>query len=111
VRAVFLAHDLMMVSRAHAAAEAAGARLDRVTSPTDLPPPSEVDLLIVDWSERLDGWGDALNSWREGADVRVVVFGRHTDLDAHAEARAAGLGPMWARSRLVGELSNLMESG
>ena len=40
--------------------------------------------------------------------ARVILFGRHTDLEAHADARAAGLGPMWARSKLVAELPQLM---
>ena len=40
---------------------------------------------------------------------RLILFGPHTDLEAHADARAAGLGPMWARSKLVAELQALME--
>jgi hypothetical protein len=42
---------------------------------------------------------------------RVILFGRHTDLEAHAAAREAGLGPMWARSKLVTELSDLIARG
>ena len=40
--------------------------------------------------------------------VRVVVFGPHTDLEAHAAARAAGIGPMMARSKLVTSLAELL---
>jgi hypothetical protein len=95
--------DLMLFSRIDAAATAAGASLVRVDSPADLPP--DLDLILVDWSARDADWTDALTS----ASGRVIVFGRHTDLEAHAAARAAGLGPMWARSKLVSSLSELTE--
>lgn len=94
--------DLMLFSRIDAAATAADASLVRVDSPADLPP--DLDLILVDWSARDPDWTDALTS----ASGRVIVFGRHTDLEAHAAARAAGLGPMWARSRLVSALSELI---
>lgn len=103
-----LASDLMMASRVHAAADAAGLRLLRAGSPDELPSPSDVQLLIVDWSDRTDGWAEAISAWRGSAATRIVLYGRHTDLAAHAAARAAGLGPMWARSRLVRELPRLM---
>ena len=44
------------------------------------------------------------------APARVVLFGPHTDLAAHGAAREAGLGPMWARSKLVAELPDLLGS-
>jgi hypothetical protein len=37
-----------------------------------------------------------------------VLFGPHTDLDAHAAARDAGLGPMRARSAFFGALPELL---
>ena len=94
--------DLMLFSRIDAAALAAGATLIRVSAPRDLP--SDLDLVLVDWSARDASWADALRASR----ARVILFGRHTDLEAHAAARAAGLGPMWARSKLVTELSRLV---
>ena len=94
--------DLMLFSRIDAAAAAAGAPIVRVSSPVDLP--SDVDLVLVDWSARGAAWHDALRA-HPG---RVILFGRHTDLEAHAAARAAGLGPMWARSKLVAELPSLL---
>lgn len=97
--------DLMLFSRIESAATAAGADLVRIDSPAALP--SDADLVLVDWSERLPDWTDALRR-RSG---RVVLFGRHTDLEAHAAARAAGLGPVWARSKLVAELQTLMVDG
>lgn len=94
--------DLMLFSRIDAAATAAGAFLVRASSPADLP--SDLDLVLVDWSARERSWADALRASR----ARVILFGRHTDLEAHADARAAGLGPMWARSKLVSELPSLV---
>lgn len=97
--------DLMLFSRIDAAAAAAGASLLRVDTPADLPPDEPFDLVLVDWSSRQSGWADTL---RERTTSRVILFGRHTDLEAHAAARAAGLGPMWARSKLIGALADLM---
>lgn len=97
--------DLMLFSRIDAAAVAAGASLVRVSSPADLPP--DLDLVLVDWSAREPSWADALRS----SNARVILFGRHTDLEAHAAARAAGMGPMWARSRLIGHLTTLLTGG
>jgi len=94
--------DLMLFSRIDAVASAAGASLVRASSPSDLP--TDLDLVLVDWSARDPSWADALR----GRPGRVILFGRHTDLEAHAAARAAGLGPMWARSKLVAELGELL---
>jgi hypothetical protein len=110
VKVVAIATDLMMVSRITAAADAASVAVTRVGSPRELAPVTEMDLVIVDWSEREPWWADALVAWRDGADVRIVLFGQHTDIEAHRQARAAGLGPMWARSRLVRELPRLVAS-
>jgi len=104
--------DLMLYSRIDAAAAAAGALLVRVDAPADLPGDEPFDLVLVDWSARGSDWADALTRWRDRSDARVILFGRHTDLEAHASARAAGLGPMWARSKLVAELStSVMSNG
>ena len=93
----------MMYSRIDAAAAAAGAEVIRASSPSNLPP--ALDLVLVDWSARQPDWTGALQARTDG---RVILFGRHTDLEAHADARAAGLGPMWARSKLVSELGALL---
>ena len=94
--------DLMLFSRIDAAASAAGASIVRASAPADLPP--DLDLVLVDWSARDLSWADALRA----SPARVILFGRHTDLEAHAAARAADLGPMWARSKLVAELPSLV---
>ncbi len=95
--------DLMLYSRIDSAAIAAGATLIRVDTPSALP--DDLDLVLVDWSARQADWADAL---RARTTSRVILFGQHTDLAAHADARAAGLGPMWARSKLLSELSRLL---
>jgi hypothetical protein len=97
--------DLMLYSRIESAATAAGTSLVRADAPSALPP--DLDLILVDWSARRPGWADALAA-HSG---RVILFGQHTDLDAHADARAAGLGPMWARSKLVVSLNDLFDAG
>lgn len=98
--------DLMLFSRIESAATAAGASLIRVDSPADVP--DGLDLVLVDWTARRPNWADALAAWRDRSDVRLVLFGQHTDLEAHAAARAAGLGPMWARSKLIADLPSLL---
>jgi len=97
--------DLMLFSRIDAAASSAGASLVRASSPADLP--GDFDLVLVDWSERGSGWTQRLTRLRE-AGARVVLFGRHTDIASHRAAKDAGLGPMWARSKLVAALDHLL---
>lgn len=97
--------DLLLYSRIESAASAAGASLVRVDDPSGVPPDAE--LVLVDWSARDPSWTDALRSLRD-AGARVILFGPHTDLEAHAAAREAQLAPMMARSRLVSGLSELL---
>lgn len=103
MRVAAVISDLMLFSRIESAASAAGASLVRVESPADLP--SDLDLILVDWSARQPDWTDAL---RARTASRVILFGPHTDLEAHADARAASLGPMWARSKLLTQMSDLL---
>ena len=100
--------DLLLFSRIDAAAASAGAMLERVDAPDQLPASNDADLVLVDWSARDDGWAEALSRVQARGEARVILFGQHTDLAAHAAARSAGLGPMWARSRLVKELPTLV---
>jgi hypothetical protein len=102
VRVAAVVDDLMLYSRIESAARVTGAALLRVDDPSSLP--ADAELVLVDWSARRDSWTDALRA-HPG---RVVLFGPHTDLEAHAAARAAGLGPMWARSRLLTSLGELL---
>lgn len=107
-----LARDLMIASRVAAAAERSGEPFARFDGPADLPPPSQVRLLLVDWGERAPDWGERIIAWcaaaSEPARPRIVLFGPHVDLAAHAAARSAGLGPMLARSKLVADLPALL---
>ncbi len=97
--------DLMLFSRIDAAAATAGAPLVRASSPAQLP--EGLELILVDWSERGSDWVSPLVALREMG-ARVVLFGRHTDIESHRAAKDAGLGPMWARSKLVADLGLLM---
>jgi hypothetical protein len=106
--------DLLLYSRIESAASATGASLVRVDSPDALPPPQELDLVLVDWGGRSSSWADSLTRWgtlaAQSAQPRLVLFGPHTDLEAHADARRHGLGPMLARSKLVDSLGALLSS-
>ncbi|MBW3612619.1 MAG: hypothetical protein KY392_02020 [Chloroflexi bacterium] len=97
--------DLMLYSRIESAAASAHADLVRVDEPRSVPP--DVELVFVDWSARETSWSEPLRALRD-AGVRVVLFGPHVDLDAHAAARDAGLGPMMARSKLITQLPQLL---
>jgi hypothetical protein len=104
VRVAAVVGDLMLFSRIESAARVAGAELARVDRPDDVP--RDAHLVLVDWTARDDGWAETLRA----LGGRVILFGPHTDLDAHAAARAAGLGPMWARSRVLSGLPDLMRA-
>jgi hypothetical protein len=103
--------DLMFWSRIWEAGSAAGADLVRVDSPANLPPPDQLDLVLVDWGDRSSDWGDVLTAWIAStpAPPRMVLFGPHTDLAAHADAKRQGLGPMIARSQLPTMLVRTIE--
>ena len=108
-----LGRDLIIASRITAAAERAGVSVMRIGGPADLPPASNVRLLLVDWGDRGPDWGERIAAWcasaPESARPRILLFGPHVDLEAHAAARAAGLGPMRARSKLVADLATLFD--
>jgi hypothetical protein len=109
VRVAAVVSDLMLFSRIEAAAAASGAALLRADAPSDVPAFPPADLVLVDWSARAADWAEALTTWRAAVPAsRVILFGPHTDLEAHAAAREARLGPMWARSKLVAELPTLL---
>ncbi len=95
--------DLLLYSRIESAARVAGVTPGAGRFPHLVPP--DADVVLVDWSARQPDWPDAL---RRLEGERVILFGPHTDLEAHAAARAAGLGPIWARSKFVAELPSLL---
>lgn len=111
-----LVRDLITASKIESSVAASHASLARVESPSQLPPASDVDVLVVDWGDRQPEWGSAIAAWRDTASIgrddrspRVILFGPHTDLAAHAAARDAGLGPMRARSAFFGSLLELLQ--
>jgi hypothetical protein len=109
--AIAVTENLLLYSRIESAAAQAGARLLRIVDPGRLPPADEVDLVLVDWTELEPGRKKALADWRARARERaprLVLYGAHTDLQAHEDAKVNGLGPMWARSRLIRELPDLL---
>jgi hypothetical protein len=112
MRVVVLSRDLIIASRILGQASAAGHDTALARELSALPPVESVDLLFVNWADRADSWGDAIRGWSAGAPgsvkPRLVLYGPHTDLDAHAAASAAGLGPMLARSKLVADLPGLI---
>ena len=112
MRLVAVVRDLWTATRIEDTVTHAGATMRRVDDPTALPPAEDVDLVVVDWADRATDWGAALISWRGRAPgasrPRIILFGPHTDLDAHAAARAADLGPMKARSALFADLPRLV---
>jgi hypothetical protein len=111
VKVVVLSRDLIIASRILALATAEGHDAELVSEPNRLPPAETVDQLFVNWADRAQEWTDALNRWRASqpaASPRIILFGPHSDLEAHAAARAAGLGPMLARSKLVADLPRLI---
>jgi hypothetical protein len=112
VTVAVVARDLMIASRIADAGARAGVDVQRFDDPSQLPPAADVTLVLVAWDERRPEWGDRLLAWcadaPQSTSPRVVLFGPHTDLAAHAEARASGLGPMWARSKLLAELPALL---
>ena len=113
MRVAAVVRDLMTFSRILEAATRSGAQLHRFDSPADLPPPDLLDLVLVDWGDRSSDWGEQLSTWAASSALspRVILFGPHTDLDAHAAATSHGLGPMVARSQLPTTLARAIEGG
>jgi hypothetical protein len=112
VTVALLGRNLMIASRIAAAAERAGVPFTRVDDPAALPPAGLLGLLLVDWDDRTADWGPQIAEWcasaPESARPRVLLFGPHVDLEAHAAARSAGLAPMMARSKLISDLPALL---
>ena len=109
-----LVRDLITASKIESSVVGGGGSLARIESPSQLPPPSEVGVLVVDWGDRQPEWGSAIAAWRDSSPAdrspRVILFGPHTDLAAHAAARDAGLGPMKARSAFFSTLPDLLRT-
>jgi hypothetical protein len=107
---VVIGRDLLFLSRIEGIVQRAGGQIRRIDDPGKLPASTSVDLVLVDWTEREASWRPRLLKWLLASTPapRILLFGSHTDLAAHADARASGLGPMWARSRLLSALPELI---
>jgi hypothetical protein len=110
--AVLISRELLFATRLRDITTRAGTELERVDTPAQLPAPAALTLVLVDWADRDDRWAAQLADWRDrapsSAQPRIVLFGPHTDMAAHAAARASGFGPMWARSKLLNDLPQLL---
>lgn len=106
-----VSRDLMIATRIADAGARAGVEVRRFDDPSQLPAAGDIRLVLVAWDERRPDWSKRLLAWcavaPESATPRIVLFGPHTDLVAHAAAREAGLGPMRARSKLIADLETL----
>ena len=113
MKVALISPDLLISSRIAGIVEQAGSTLKRIDDPSGLATPDTIDLVLVDWAYRRPAWPAAIAAWRSGrpptTDPRIILFGPHTDLEAHAAARDAGLGPMWARSRILSGLADLIQ--
>lgn len=109
MRVCALAPDLIAASRIQDAVERLGDDFGRLTKIEELPGPETVDLLVVDWGMREPGWGRRLADWRATEPrVRVLLFGPHSDKDAHRAAAVHHLGPVIARSAFFKRLNDLL---
>ena len=101
--------DLLFGSRVADLVARSGRPFVRVDEPLALPAAGTLSIVPVDWSERAPEWEDQLRAWRsaDGA-PRLILFGSHKDLDAHAAASAFGHGPMWGRSRVLTDLPKVL---
>ena len=104
--------DLLFGSRIADLVARSGRPFIRVDGPEDLPDPEALAVVLVDMSDRGRDWEDRLRAWyAASADIaapRVILFGSHKDLAAHAAARTLGHGPMWGRSRILADLPKVL---
>jgi hypothetical protein len=108
-----LVRDLMFSGRILAEARAAGANVKVIRDPAQIakldqsaqPVPG---LMIADLN--LPGAIAAAADWRRLTNGTVVGFVSHVDAEAIAQARAAGLDQVLARSRFVQVLPDLLKA-
>jgi hypothetical protein len=100
-----LCSDLFFTSKINAEARAAGSVIEIIRNPAKLTT-QPGRRLIVDLN--LAGAIAAAGNWRTATGGEVVGFVGHTDEEAIAQARAAGLDQIMARSRFVQVLPKLL---
>ena len=103
--------DLLFGSRVADLVARSGRQFLRFDDPSMLPAADRLSIVLVDWSERTPDWEEELRAWYragDGALPRIILFGSHKDLTAHAAARSLGHGPMWGRSRILSDLPKVL---
>ena len=111
---VALETDLFFAVQIEDAARAAGARPVVVGNAQALWDAIEAwpDLVLVDLTAA-PGWDEVVRRAKALPDTRAIpiaAFGSHVDTAGLQAARAAGCNPVWARSRFVAELPNLIRT-
>jgi hypothetical protein len=101
-----LVSDLFFASKISAEARAAGCAITMIRDPARLAGQSG-RALIVDLN--LPGAIPAAGDWRKATGAPVIGFVGHTDENAIAQARAAGIDQIMARSRFVQVLPELLK--
>jgi hypothetical protein len=101
-RVVALAPDLMFASRIQETLTAEGHQVLLVTAVSQVPPVSEVDLLVVDLDREAPGG-------IVGLGAPVLGFYSHTEVDTRERADAAGVDLAVPRSRMAREMPQLVE--
>lgn len=100
-----LVRDLLLASRVTAVAKSKNIPIKLIRDPAAL-----VDkiarMLIVDLN--LAGALEAAIAWKSATSAPVIAFSAHTDTQAIASARAAGLDQVLPRSRFVQEIESLL---
>ncbi|HEX6655386.1 MAG TPA: hypothetical protein VF153_04150 [Candidatus Limnocylindria bacterium] len=104
--------DLLFGSRVADLVARSGRQFLRVDDPSMLPAAKTLSVVLVDWTERAPDWEKGLRDWysaSDGAQPRLILFGSHKDLTAHAAARSLGHGPMWGRSKVLADLPKVLD--
>jgi hypothetical protein len=103
-----LVRDLMFSGRIIAEARAAGATIKSIRDPNDLSKLTELDSTLLVADLNLPGAIPAAAEWRKTPNRTVVGFVSHVDAETIAEAKAAGIDQVLARSRFVQILPDLL---
>lgn len=102
---IVLVRDLMMASKISTTARAIGKPILMIRDPS-IAPAHAGTRLIVDLNE--PGAIAAAAEWQRSHGGQVVGFVSHTDMQTIADARAAGIERILARSQFVASLESLL---
>lgn len=118
-RVIALVDDLMAVSRIDSAARASGTTVEYPASQSALQQVLEQEqggsaLLLVGLATTKLEWETLVPFCQSVADehevkLQIVAFGPHMDLKLRERAKGAGIGEIWANSRMMTDLPKLLE--